>query len=387
MDQAYGDLWHGDSPYATDMNRPLVTIITPAYNRAAFLDETIHSVLSQDYPNIEYIVLDDGSTDNTRQVLEKYSGQLHWETHPNMGEARTVCKGFGMARGEIVCVVNSDDPLLPGAVSAAVSVMRQRPEVLAVYSDWSEIGPNSELIKCVALPNYDIFNMMLTFNVGMGPGTFIRHRAIQMVGMRDLQFRYAGDLEFWFRLALHGPLAHIPTVLATHRTHPDSASVSDRGARMAEELICMVKKIYTSPLLPVELRMRRSEVLGMAHHIATFYCGVDRRAKAKHRLASIWCDPGRSVARLCQTITAYAQPPSDGTKASWLRRQAISARLVLRFGYHLATDPIGETRSLGIAILTRLPKPAYVALRSVWRLTKRSRLISKGCTESKGSSQ
>src|SRR5213080_4739493 len=78
---------------------PLVSVITPSYNRADYLPETIESVLSQDYPNFEYIVLDDGSTDNTCEVLERYSHQLKWETHPNMGETLTVNKGLKMARG------------------------------------------------------------------------------------------------------------------------------------------------------------------------------------------------------------------------------------------------------------------------------------------------
>jgi len=84
---------------------PLVSIITPAYNQASYLDETIQGVLGQDYLRLEYIVLDDSSTDNTREVLEKYAGRIVWETHLNMGEARTVNKGWSMAQGEIMAVV------------------------------------------------------------------------------------------------------------------------------------------------------------------------------------------------------------------------------------------------------------------------------------------
>ena len=270
---------------------PLVTIITPAYNRASFLDETIQSVLSQDYPNIEYIALDDGSTDHTRQVLEKYTGRIIWESHPNMGETATVNKGFGMARGEIICVVNSDDPLLPGAVSEAVKLMQARPDVLAAYSDWNEIGPNSELIKQMRLPEYNILNMLTIFNVAMGPGTFFRRKALDQVGMRDPNLKYTGDLDFWFRLALHGPLAHIPRALATHRTHQESASVSDRGAIMAGELVGLVRKIYSRPDLPLEIRNMRAKVFHRAHDAATKYCGSDRIAGIKHRLWSIWHDP------------------------------------------------------------------------------------------------
>ena len=115
---------------------PLVSIITPAYNRAAFLDETISSVLNQDYRNLEYIVLDDGSIDDTREVVKKYSDRITYDRHDNMGEARTVNKGFSMARGEIIGVVNSDDPLLPGAISSIVAELLSRPDVLVVYPDW-----------------------------------------------------------------------------------------------------------------------------------------------------------------------------------------------------------------------------------------------------------
>ncbi len=94
-------------------SRPLVSVVTAAYNRASFLPETIESILSQSYPNIEYIVLDDGSADNTREVLARYDGRIRWESHPNMGESLTVNKGWNMARGDLVMTVNSDDPFCP----------------------------------------------------------------------------------------------------------------------------------------------------------------------------------------------------------------------------------------------------------------------------------
>ena len=119
--------------------QPLVTIITPAYNRADYLRETIESILQQDYPNVEYIVLDDGSKDNTVELLEEYTGRLIWESHKNMGEIRTVNKAYGMAKGEYIAVINSDDPLLPGAISAVVDTFLNNPDVLVVYPDWQYI--------------------------------------------------------------------------------------------------------------------------------------------------------------------------------------------------------------------------------------------------------
>jgi glycosyltransferase involved in cell wall biosynthesis len=261
---------------------PLVTIITPAYNRASFLDETVESVLSQDYPNVEYIVIDDGSQDNTREVMEKYQGRLYFESHVNMGETRTVNKGFQMAKGEIICVVNSDDPLRPGAIRIGVQALLDNPNALAAYPDWDEIDPNSAFIKCVELPDYDIENMLIGFNVAMGPGVFIRRSAIAQYGDRDTQFKYVGDLEFWFRLALHGKLAHIKQPLATHRVHPEAASVTDQGARMAGELVAMVHKVYSFENVPPHIKRIRRKVLGNAHYVATFYCGNNESARRRH---------------------------------------------------------------------------------------------------------
>src|SRR5207247_391526 len=94
---------------------PLVSIVTPAYNQAEYLAETIESVLAQDYPNLEYIVLDDGSTDHTREVLKKYDGKLRWESHKNMGQARTLNEGWRKANGVYIGYLSSDDILYPGA--------------------------------------------------------------------------------------------------------------------------------------------------------------------------------------------------------------------------------------------------------------------------------
>ena len=109
------------------MPQPLVTVVTPTYNAASYLAETIESVLAQTYAHIEYIVLDDGSTDDTLRVLKQYDGRLHWETQPNMGEALTVNKGWDMARGEDVVIVNADDRRSPARWRAAWLIWSSTP--------------------------------------------------------------------------------------------------------------------------------------------------------------------------------------------------------------------------------------------------------------------
>jgi glycosyltransferase involved in cell wall biosynthesis len=266
---------------------PLVSIITPAYNRVSYLDETLQSVLHQNYTHIEYIVLDDGSTDNTREVLKKYTGHVTWETHSNMGETLTTNKGFGMAKGEIVCVVNSDDPLLPGAVHTAVEFLQSHSDILVAYPDWIRIGPDSEVIEYVQVPEYDYLYMLKCHQCIVGPGAFIRRRAFDLAGMRDPDFKYVADFEYWLRLGLYGPFARIPETLATFRVHPDSTSLSHKGTAMANEHILMMQKFYSLSNLPPQIHEVRAEAFSWAHYVAAGRCESVHKVAREHYMKSV----------------------------------------------------------------------------------------------------
>src|SRR5439155_19151445 len=122
----------GSAESQTGNALPLVSIVTPAYNQAEYLPETIESVLAQDYPNIEYIVLDDGSTDDTSKVLERYTGRLRWERHENIGQSRSLNKGWSMSRGDLLGYISSDDRLKKDCISRLVAALQaQREAVVA----------------------------------------------------------------------------------------------------------------------------------------------------------------------------------------------------------------------------------------------------------------
>jgi glycosyltransferase involved in cell wall biosynthesis len=276
---------------------PLVSIITPAYNRADYLEGVILSVLNQDYPNIEYIVLDDGSKDNTVELLKKYTGKLIWESHTNMGETRTVNKGWGMAKGEIVAVINSDDPLLPGAVRAAVDFMQAYPDLLVAYPDWVKIDPTSKVFEEVHLSDYDYVYMVRRHHCIVGPGAFFRRKAFLLTEMRDPSFKYVADFEYWFRLGLYGPFGHIPQTLATFRVHPDSASVSQKGARMAAEHLQLMDKFYALPGLPTEIRKIRNEAYCWACIVAGGMCGSNKKDRIAYYLRAFFYYPKSFIGR------------------------------------------------------------------------------------------
>jgi glycosyltransferase involved in cell wall biosynthesis len=295
------------------------------------LEETIQSILEQDYPNIEYIVLDDGSTDNTKEVLGKYTGRIIWQTHPNMGETLTVNKGFSMAKGEIVAVVNSDDPLLPGAVSIAVAFMQAHPDILVAYPDWNYIGPDSKITGHIEVPEGDYLFMVRRHHCSVGPGAFIRRKAFDLTGMRDPEFKYVADFEYWLRLGLYGEFARIPKTLATFRMHPDSASVSHQGAAMATEHIRLMEKFYSRPDLPAEVRKVRAVAYSSANWIAGVTAGSARDVACKHFIKAI-----------------LYHPPS------YLR----------------------DLGRLNVALGGILPKPFYILLRRIWYVARA--ILEKG---------
>lgn len=270
---------------------PLVSIITPTYNQASYLDETILSILNQDYARTEYIVIDDGSTDNTIEVLQKYDGKLIWQTQPNQGETIAVNRGWGMAHGDITTVVNSDDPLLPGAISSAVAFMELYPDVLVAYPDWYIIGPDSKVKQHVQVPEYDYITTVKYHKCFIGPGAFIRRSAFESAGMRDPDFKYVADLEFWLRLGLYGKFARIPRTLATWREHSGGISQSCKSVAMAEEHIRLTEKLFSRADLPPEVLGVKGEALCWAYGVAALTCGSGTLLPIKYFYRAFLCDP------------------------------------------------------------------------------------------------
>ncbi|MDP6572728.1 MAG: glycosyltransferase family A protein [Rhodospirillales bacterium] len=169
---------------------PRVTVITPTYNRADLLAETIDSVLGQGYPDLEYLVIDDGSTDATRQVvapyLQSHPGAIRYFHHDNRGEAATVNRGWELATGDYFAYVGSDDPMLGGWLEKGVEFMEQHTDVLVGYPDWRMIDQHSRPIKDVQVREYDVTHMAGWFDCLPGPGTFIRRAALgDMAALRD----------------------------------------------------------------------------------------------------------------------------------------------------------------------------------------------------------
>lgn len=247
----------------------LVTIITPVYNRAKYIEEVILSVLNQDYPNIEYIILNDGSTDNSLEIIKKYKDRITYISHDNIGETLTVNKGFNMANGDIIGVINSDDPLYSNAVSEIVKLFLNQKDISIIYPDWNMIDENGEIIQEIVTYEYDFINMIRWHHCMPGPGTFFRKAILEVLKGRDENFKYVADFDFWLRAGLEFNFARIPKVLASFRVHNLSASIDNKGAYMANEHIELIKKLYSYHNLPKILLKYKRESYSSAFFIAS----------------------------------------------------------------------------------------------------------------------
>jgi glycosyltransferase involved in cell wall biosynthesis len=212
---------------------PLVSIVTPSLNQGRFIRDAIESVLSQDYPKIEYIVMDGGSTDDTLTILRSYDHRLVWTSKPDLGQADAVNAGFHLAKGEIFGWLNSDDTYLPGAVKAAVDHLSTSPDTAAVYGDAYYIDDRNSVIGIYPTEDFDLNRLAEACTICQ-PAAFVRRAAFNTVGGLDTTLEYCMDYDLWIRLGQRFRIERIPRYMANSRQYPQTKTWSCRQQLYAE---------------------------------------------------------------------------------------------------------------------------------------------------------
>jgi glycosyltransferase involved in cell wall biosynthesis len=250
--------------------QPLVSIVTPSYNQAAYLEQTLTSVLDQDYPRLEYLVVDGASTDGSVEIIRRYAGKLAWwVSEKDSGQAEAINKGFSHARGEIVAWLNSDDYYLPGTISAVVRAFHANPEALLVYGDMQAVDSVGRVINLLTYRQLSLEGLLCFHIIGQ-PAVFMRRAALEQAGELDLAYHCMLDHQLWLRIVMNGEITHIEQTWSAARYHP-AAKNRARAAEFGSESFKILEWALTRPeLAPVLAKISR-RARASAHRVDARY--------------------------------------------------------------------------------------------------------------------
>jgi glycosyltransferase involved in cell wall biosynthesis len=284
-----------------------VTIVTPSYNQADFLEDCLRSVLSQDYPPIEYLVVDGGSTDGSLEIIRRYADRLAWwVSEPDQGQAEAIAKGFDHARGEIIAWLNSDDILLPGAVTSALRVFQDHPEAGLVYGNAITIDARGRPLNRLDFKNYNLLDLM-SFRIICQPSVFMQRRVYEQVGGVDPGYHYMLDHHLWIRMAQVAPIVHTPQAWSAARYHPAAKNAS-QAAGFSREIHRVLEWMERSQPFKPLIKKHRRQVLGGAYRLSARYLldgGSPGPALADY-LHALWYRPAYALQHWHRMLYAAA---------------------------------------------------------------------------------
>ncbi len=266
---------------------PLVSIVTPSYNQAKFLEETIRSVLNQEYLHIEYVVIDGGSTDGSVDIIRNYADRLsYWVSEPDSGQAEAINKGWSRCRGEIFGYLNSDDYYLPNAISTIVDAFRSNPAVAIVYGQAHWISESGKRLQATSI-YLDAQRALDHLGSLPQPAVFCRREVIEKIGLLDAGLHFGLDKAYYLKAIANFESLALRDTLAVMRLHDGAKSVS-AATRFAPDILRIAEHIVAHPDEYPRCRVVPSRVMARAHLVAAqfLYMGGAYRAAISNLWAS-----------------------------------------------------------------------------------------------------
>ena len=244
--------------------------MTPSFNQAAYLEETMVSVLEQKYARLEYLVVDGASTDGSVDIIRRHAGRLAWwVSERDSGQAEAINKGFARAKGEIVAWLNSDDTYQPGAISQAVDAMQRYPEAGFVYGDMFAVDKDSQVINKLTYRQLTLEDL-LCFQIIGQPAVFMRREALERVGYLDPTFHCMLDHQLWLRIASRWRFIHIQRTWASARYH-QAAKNRARAGEFGREAFRILEWADSQPNLVAVIVPNARRARASAHRVDARY--------------------------------------------------------------------------------------------------------------------
>lgn len=297
----------------SEASLPRISIVTPSYNQGNFIEETIRSVVLQNYPNLEYFVMDAGSTDGTLRAIQEHSQWItSWVSERDNGQADAVNKGWSQATGEILGWLNSDDLLAPGALEYTASVFQTNADCIAVVGRTTITDRYLNTVLTKDSYRLDTDRILRGASMPGQPSVFIRRSVFETVGGLDEVFHYSLDREYWMRLSrAYSPerFHYTDSVLSIAREYVGNKS-SLGGKNQARERLAILDTAFSDPNLPPSLMALRGEAYG----------------RTKLRIAAMASMGGRPVDAWRAAISSWPHHPTLGNlfRVAWLCAKAAS---------------------------------------------------------------
>jgi glycosyltransferase involved in cell wall biosynthesis len=274
---------------------PLVSIVTPSYNKGKFIEETILSIKTQTHPQIEHIIIDGGSTDDTINILKKYEGtyNMQWLSEPDEGQSDAINKGWRMAKGEILAYLNADDTYLPEAVETAAKFLLEHPDIMMVYGRCNIINESSEVIGQSPAKEFDWEDTLCRGGMIPQPTAFFRRKILHEIGYLNTNLHMSMDLDLWIRIGLKFKMKCIPKHLANFRLCLGTKSMDD-AYKFGHEHLYILSKTFSNAELPKEVRALKRKAYSYAHLSigVSYYKQRQIKQARRHFIRTITLYPG-----------------------------------------------------------------------------------------------
>ncbi len=310
-------------------NLPLVTIVMPSYNQARYLDKAIQSVLDQDYPNIEFFVVDGGSKDNSAEIIKKYHQAnperlVWWVSEKDNGQADAINKGLKRAKGEIVAWLNSDDIYLDGAVSKAVDVLRKDPDLGLVYGNIKSMDMDGQVFNEITYGDWGLEDLMAFRIIGQ-PSVFMRLTAFEAAGGMDTSYDLLLDPLLFMRIAAHYKIQYIDAFFASARFHPDAKNVS-QARKYGDDALKIVEMMPHDPDFKDAYNRNRAKILAGAYRLGAHYLldGGDYAKSFSWYMRSFINHPATALEEFPRIVFSFFAMflPIEKLKKKYLERRA-----------------------------------------------------------------